>query len=58
LGDPQGFKDAAPFAGDFLNTAEKPIADRFSGRLDELKTARRKRYGQPAAMETSPKEQL
>jgi hypothetical protein len=47
------FKDAAPFAGGFLNTAEKPIADRFSGRLDELETACRKLNGQPAAMEAS-----
>jgi len=47
------FKDAAPFTGGFLNTAEKPIADRFSGRLDELETACRKLNGQPAAVETS-----
>lgn len=49
----KNFKDAAPFAGGFLNTAEKPIADRFSGRLYELETACRKLNGQPAAVDTS-----
>ena len=33
------FKDAAPFAGGFRNTAEQPISKAFSGRLDELKKA-------------------
>lgn len=46
------FKDAAPFAGGFLSTAEKPIADRFAGRLDELETACRKLNGKPATVET------
>lgn len=47
------FKDAAPFAGGFFNTAEKPIADRFAGRLDDLETACRKLNGKPAAVEVS-----
>ena len=33
------FKDAAPFAGGFRNTAEQPISKAFSGRLEELKKA-------------------
>jgi len=45
------FKDAAPFTGGFFNTAEKPIAERFAGRLHELETACRKLNGQPAAVE-------
>jgi hypothetical protein len=33
------FKDAAPFAGGFRNTAEQPIGKAFSGKLDDLKDA-------------------
>ena len=33
------FKDAAPFASGFRNTAEHPIGKAFSGRLDELEKA-------------------
>jgi hypothetical protein len=33
------FKDAAPFVGGFRNTAEQPISNTFSGRLDDLKKA-------------------
>ncbi len=33
------FRNAAPFAGAFVNTAERPIAGNFSGRLDELRKA-------------------
>lgn len=30
------FKDAAPFAGGFNNTAERPISQAFSGRMEDL----------------------
>jgi hypothetical protein len=33
------FKDAAPFAGGFRNTAEQPIGKTFSGRLADLEKA-------------------
>jgi len=33
------FKDAAPFAAGFRNTAEQPISKAFCGRLDDLKKA-------------------
>jgi len=33
------FKDAAPFAGGFRNTAEQPISRTFSGRPEDLKQA-------------------
>lgn len=33
------FKDAAPLAGSFVNNTERPIAQNFSGRLDELNAA-------------------
>ncbi len=33
------FRDAAPFVGGFLNTAEKPIAKLFAGRLEEMEAA-------------------
>ena len=33
------FKDAAPLAGTFANTVERPIAEDFSGRLSELEKA-------------------
>lgn len=42
------FKDAAPFAGGFLNTAEKPIGKAFCGRLDDLANASRTLGGVPA----------
>jgi hypothetical protein len=35
------FKDAAPLVGTFANTAERPIAANFSGRLPELEKAGR-----------------
>lgn len=33
------FKDNAPFVGGFFNTAERPLAEYFSGKADELKKA-------------------
>lgn len=33
------FKDAAPFAGGFRNTAEQPISKAFSGRVEDLEKA-------------------
>jgi hypothetical protein len=36
------FKDAAPFAGSFINHAEAPIAKYFSGRVPQLEIACRK----------------
>lgn len=33
------FKDAAPYVGGFKNTAERPIAGGFSGRVDKLEAA-------------------
>lgn len=41
------FKAAAPFAGGFLNNAEKPISRAFSGRLPELRKACAKLSGRP-----------
>ena len=41
------FKDAAPFAGGFRNTAEQPISKTFSGKLDDLKDACMALGGQP-----------
>ena len=41
------FKDAAPFAGGFRNTAELPISKAFSGKLDDLKNACMTLGGQP-----------
>lgn len=35
------FKDAAPLAGTFANTVERPIAENFSGRLADLEKAGR-----------------
>ena len=43
------FKDAAPFAGAFVNTTEAPLARNFSGRLADLETAGRKISGHPPA---------
>jgi len=47
------FKDAAPFAGAFVNTAERPIAEQFSGCLGELKKACRNLGDRPPGMELS-----
>jgi hypothetical protein len=33
------FRDAAPYVGGFKNTAERPIAEGFSGRVGELEAA-------------------
>jgi len=41
------FKDAAPLIRAFYNTVTHPIAETFSGRLAELKTAGRKIGGYP-----------
>jgi len=41
------FKDAAPYAGGFRNTAEQPIGKTFSGKLDDLKNACTNLGGQP-----------
>ncbi|WP_319405153.1 DUF3786 domain-containing protein [uncultured Desulfosarcina sp.] len=43
------FKDAAPFAGGFRNTAEQSISKTFSGKLDDLKNACMALGGQPGA---------
>jgi len=45
------FKDAAPFAGGFLNNAEKPIGRMFSGRLSDLKQACGKLSGCPVDLD-------
>ena len=42
------YKDAAPFAGGFRNTAEMPISNTFSDRLDDLKHACGKLGGIPS----------
>ncbi|MDJ0986113.1 MAG: DUF3786 domain-containing protein [Desulfobacterales bacterium] len=41
------FKDAAPFAGAFINYTETPLADHFAGDLARLEAAARKLNGQP-----------
>ena len=41
------FRDAAPFAGGFFNTAERPIAEAFSGRLTDLKKAAKAMGAEP-----------
>ena len=43
------FKDAAPFAGSFVNYTEAPLADHFSGGLVRLETAARALNAQPPA---------
>lgn len=43
------FKDAAPFAGSFVNYTEAPLAKYFSGRLKYLEAACRGSYGHPPA---------
>jgi hypothetical protein len=45
------FKDAAPFAGSFINYTEAPLAKHFAGNLDLLKAAARALGGQPPAMD-------
>ena len=47
------FKDAAPFVGGFLNNAERPISQLFSGRPDDLQRACLELSGQPAKTEIS-----
>ena len=41
------FRDAAPFAGAFVNYTEAPLAKRFAGNLTRLKVAARTLGGQP-----------
>ena len=41
------FKDAAPFAGSFINYTETPLADHFAGNLARLEAAARALDGQP-----------
>ncbi len=43
------FKDAAPFAGSFVNYTEAPLAKYFSGRLKYLEEACRGNHGHPPA---------
>jgi hypothetical protein len=43
------FKDAAPFAGAFVNYTEAPLANHFAGGLARLKAAARALNGQPPA---------
>lgn len=45
------FKDAAPFAGAFINYTEAPLAKHFAGNLDRLKVAARTLGGQPPAVD-------
>jgi len=47
------FRNAAPFAGAFVNNAERPIAANFSGRLDELRKASQMLGGIPLKTELS-----
>ncbi len=47
------FRNAAPFAGAFVNNAERPIAANFSGRLDELRKASQLLGGIPLKTELS-----
>ncbi|MBW2437076.1 MAG: DUF3786 domain-containing protein [Desulfobacterales bacterium] len=44
------FKDAAPFAGSFINYTETPLAKHFAGNLDRLEVAARVLCGQPPAV--------
>lgn len=41
------FKDAAPFAGSFVNYTEAPLAKYFSGRLKDMEAASRRIHGHP-----------
>jgi hypothetical protein len=45
------FKDAVPFAGGFLNNAEKPIGRMFSGRFSDLKQSCGKLSGCPVDLD-------
>ena len=45
------FKDAAPFAGAFVNYTEAPLAAHFAGDLARLKAATRALGGQPPAVD-------
>jgi hypothetical protein len=45
------FKDAVPFAGGFVNNAERPISQIFSGRLDDLRRACADLTGQPVKID-------
>ncbi|MBI4776013.1 MAG: DUF3786 domain-containing protein [Deltaproteobacteria bacterium] len=47
------FKDAAPFVGGFLNTAEKPISRTLGGRMSELERLSMELSGRPADIEIS-----
>jgi hypothetical protein len=47
------FRDAAPFAGGFLNSAEKPIARTFERRVAELERLSGELGGGPAEIEIS-----
>ncbi len=41
------FRDAAPFAGGFMNNAERPIGLTFQGRISDLEQAGRELKGRP-----------
>ncbi len=43
------FKDAAPFAGSFVNYTEAPLANHFAGKLARLEAAARRLNGRPPA---------
>ncbi|MGD2097267.1 MAG: DUF3786 domain-containing protein [Desulfobacterales bacterium] len=45
------FKDAAPFAGAFVNYTEAPLADYFTGNLARLEAAARALNGRPPAVD-------
>lgn len=47
------FKDAAPFAGAFVNAAERPIAENFANGLEELKEACKSLGGRVPDMDLS-----
>jgi len=47
------FQDAAPYVIGFKNTAERPIATAFSGRVEALEAACQALAGQPFATEVS-----
>ena len=47
------FKDAAPFAGAFVNTAERPIGENFANGLVELKEACKSLGGRAPGMDLS-----
>ena len=47
------FMDASPFAGGFLNTAEKPISRTFGDRISDLERLSGELSGRPADIEIS-----